>query len=226
MIRLLQVFLLLTVVCPLAFAAEPSSCGIDLLASFPGPDKKVVWKSFSEDPKTKLGDVWTLTDGVLICKGTPKGYIHTTQDYADFVLKLEWRWPKDKKPGKGGVLLRTTGKNKIWPKCLEAQINVGDAGDFWGLAGYEFTGPAERFKSLEHPQFGKLRNLKKTEAVEKPAGQWNTYEIVAKGDVVTLKINGRTVNRATGCEVEPGKILLTSEGDEIHFRNVRLIPIK
>jgi hypothetical protein len=44
--------------------------------------------------------------------------------------------------------------------------------------------------------------------------------------VVTLEINGQEVNRATGCDVVPGKICLTAEGDEIHFRNVRLSPIK
>ena len=61
--------------------------------------------------------------------------------------------------------------------------------------------------------------------MEKPAGQWNQYEITADGDTVTLTINGKVVNRATGCDVVPGKILLTAEGDEIHFRNVRVRPI-
>ena len=183
------------------------------------------WKAFSEDPDAQTGDVWKLTaDGVLVCAGTPKGYIYTEKDYTDFVLSLEWRWPPGK-PGRGGVLLRTTGEHKIWPKSLEAQINVGDAGDFWGLAGYPLVGPAERMKTLDSPKFGRLTNLKKTAAVEKPPGEWNTYKIIAQGDTVTLVVNGQTVNKATGCEVVPGKICLTAEGNEIHFRNVRLAPI-
>ncbi|MHC4355006.1 MAG: 3-keto-disaccharide hydrolase, partial [Planctomycetota bacterium] len=68
--------------------------------------------------------------------------------------------------------------------------------------------------------FGKLTNVKKIKALEKPAGQWNTYEIVAEGDTVTLIINGEQVNKATGCDLDAGKICLTSEGDEIHFRNM------
>ncbi len=40
-----------------------------------------------------------------------------------------------------------------------------------------------------------------------------------------MKINGRIVNKATGCETTPGKICLTAEGDEIHFRNVQLTPV-
>ncbi len=184
------------------------------------------WKFFAEDPQAKPGDVWTLSaDGVLACRGKPKGYLATEKDYTDYTLRLEWRWPKGK-PGSGGVLLRMTGPDKIWPKCLEAQINAGSAGDFWGLDGYELTGPADRSKSLTHPQFGKLTNVGKTAAVEKPVGEWNQYEIAVRGDTVVLSINGREVNRATRCDVVAGKILLTAEGDEYFFRNVELIPVE
>jgi len=180
------------------------------------------WKAFHEPPGTATGRVWKLSaDGELVCRGTPRGYLYTEKDYADFVLRVEWRWPQGK-PGKGGVLIRQTGPGKIWPKSLEAQINAGDAGDFWGLDGYRLAGPAERFKSLAHPQFGSLANLKRTVTVERPAGEWNQYEIRAAGDTVTLLVNGRQVNRATGCEPASGKICLTAEGSEIFYRNVML----
>jgi hypothetical protein len=45
------------------------------------------------------------------------------------------------------------------------------------------------------------------------------------GDRVTLKVNGEVVNEGWGAEVRPGKIALQSEGGEIHFRNIRLIPL-
>ncbi len=181
------------------------------------------WKFFAETPGTKPGDVWKLeSGGVLRCRGTPKGYLATEKDYTDFTLRLEWRWPAGK-PGNGGVLLRKTGPDKIWPKSLEAQINAGQAGDFWGLDGFRLSGPAEQSKSLTHPQFGQLTNVAKAATMEKPAGQWNRYEIVARGGVVTLSINGREVNQATGCDAVPGKICLTAEGDEYYFRNVEII---
>ena len=182
------------------------------------------WKSYHQDG-AKTTNVWSVdAAGVLHCKGTPLGYLYTEKDYSDFVLELDYRWPEGAEPGKGGVLIRKTGPDKIWPKSLEAQINVGDAGDFWGLDGYRLDGPEDRKKSLEHPQFGKLTNLKKTAAVERPAGQWNHYKIVADGSTVTLEINGQVVNRATDCETAPGRILLTAEGSPIEFRNVRLSP--
>jgi hypothetical protein len=200
---------------------------IDLLKPSGQRGRVIVWKAFHEDPAAKLEDVWQFRgDGVLTCKGTPKGYIYFENPFDDYLLTLEWRWPPEKGPGRGGVLLRMTGGHCIWPKSLEAQINAGDAGDFWGLMGYQLNGPEDRLTQLEHDQFGRLTNVKKTAAVEKPAGEWNRYQIRVEGDVVTLTINGTVVNRATECEVVRGRICLTSEGDPIHFRNVRLTPIK
>jgi hypothetical protein len=205
-------------------AAEGDRPGseIDLLAAPAGAGDLAAWKYFGEDPQSKRGDVWQLKEGVLICKGSPRGYLYTAQSYTDFVLKLQWRIPAAAKPHCGGVLVRMSGPNKIWPKSLEAQINHPDAGDFWGLDGYRLDGPAARKKTLEHKQFGALTNLKKAEEAERPLGQWNQYEIVAVGGTVTLKINGREVNQATGCDVAAGPICLTAEGNEIHFRNVKL----
>ena len=207
-----------------AGAAEGCGSEIDLLCPSALSSKSGVWKAFSEDPQAKMSDVWEIGKDAVICRGTPNGYIRTQKDYTNFVLTLEWRRPAGKKPGRGGVLIRTTGKDQIWPKSLEAQLNAGGAGDFWGLIGYRLTGPADRLRTIEHDQFGTLTNLKKTEDAEKPVGEWNEYKIVAAGDTVTLWINGREVNKATGCDVVAGKICLTSEGDEIHFRNVRLRP--
>jgi hypothetical protein len=195
---------------------SPNQKTSDLLENMPAK-----WTHYLADPNVTMQDVWQLKDGALICKGTPLGYLYTKEAYDNFVLKLEWRWP-DKTPGKGGVLIRMTGEHKIWPKSLEAQINVNDAGDFWGLDGYGFSGDADRRKTLPHDIYGELTHLKKTEALEKDPGQWNTYEIHAQGDTVTLIINGKQVNQATQCPTNAGKICLTSEGNEIHFRNISL----
>ncbi|MHC1764404.1 MAG: family 16 glycoside hydrolase [Verrucomicrobiia bacterium] len=186
---------------------------------FPG------WNSFLETPGTKTGDVWSLgPDGVLICRGSPKGYLYTEADYTDFVLSFEWRYPAGAAQSNGGVLVRMTGEHSIWPRSLEFQLNMGQAGDFWGLRGYEFSGPAERLKVIPTSPFGALRHLPRTSTKEGPPGEWNHFEGVVEGEKVTQKVNGIVVNEATACEVVPGKILLTAEGQEIHFRNLRLLP--
>ena len=134
--------------------------------------------------------------------------------------------PQHLEPGNGGVLIRMTGEHTIWPVSLEAQLNAGNAGDFWGLAGYRLSGPSERMRTIDHREFGKLTNLKKIKALENPQGEWNTYEIIAEGATVTLIINGEEVNRAAGCDINPGRICLTSKGSEIQFRNVLVTPGK
>ena len=101
-------------------------------------------------------------------------------------------------------------------------MNVGSEGDFVGLVGYEFTGPADRLTTMQHDQFGKLTFLSKAEPLAKPPGQWNTMKIVVKGTKATIELNGKLVNTATDCDVVAGPILLTAENDPIQFRNILL----
>ena len=225
--RVICCLFVVSCLCGRALPAEKNAEGTALFPMAVVNGCPVTWISISEVPGTALDDVWQIDDdGTVVCKGNPKGYIRTEQDFQDFVLTLEWQRPLGKAPGRGGVLIRTTGKDKIWPKSLEAQLNAGGAGDFWGLDGYRLSGPNERLKSLTHETFGVLTNLKKTQDSEKPVGEWNEYRIVADGATVTLFINGRQVNQATGCDVVSGTICLTAEGDAIHFRNVRLKLLK
>lgn len=194
----------------------------NLLRDEDGAPSLDCWLCYHGEPIKDMADVWQIEDGILTCKGVPKGYLYTKKKYTDFALKLQWRWVPDTKPGRGGVLFRMTGEHKVWPKSLEAQINSGGEGDFVGLVGFELSGPAERSSSMEHDVFGKLTFVKKAKPLAKPPGQWNDYEIIAKGGKVTLHLNGQQVNQATDCDVVAGPILLTAEGNPIQFRNIEL----
>ena len=54
------------------------------------------WDVYSSDPDTPDKDVWSLSRGVLVCQGKPLGYLITKEEFSDFVLRLEWRWPRGK----------------------------------------------------------------------------------------------------------------------------------
>lgn len=165
----------------------------------------------------KMEDVWSVEHGVLICKGNPAGYIKTVKDYTNFVLKLQWRFnPVTRQAGNSGVLFRQVGPDEVWPKSIEAQLHSGNAGDFWNIGGFTMTTDPERTRG---------RNTKKTHGNEFPVGQWNEYEIIADGGDITLIVNGEVVNRASAAAEVPGRICLQSEGAEIHFRHIRLIPL-
>jgi hypothetical protein len=57
---------------------------------------------------------------------------------------------------------------------------------------------------------------------EKTAGEWNTMEVVCKGNTIEVYINGVLQNRGTNVSVSQGSICLQSEGKDIEFRNVFL----
>lgn len=201
------------------------------------------WRSFHETPGTKTSDVWRLAaepgqdfasarvgykdddgDGpVLLCKGTPRGYLYTERDYTNVIISLEWRYPAGTTNGRGGALVRMTGQDAIWPRCLEFQFNQGGAGDFWAIRDFPISGPLTQ--TITNATLGILRHVKRSSDVEEPAGDWNQFEGIIDGDRATQKLNGRTVSEATGCEIVGGKILLTSEGSAIEFRNIRITPL-
>lgn len=200
---------------------EPSKPADKEIKLFNGKDLSG-WDYYLADPNAKMEDVWSVDkeQGILICKGSPPGYIYTKKEYTNFILKLEWRWAPGKQPGNSGVLLRVHGEHKIWPRSIEAQLMYMNAGDFWLIDG----APLETDPEYIDKNAPRHRWRKKT--AEKPAPEWNEYEIIVNGDRITLKVNGEVVNEGWGAEVRPGKIALQSEGGEIHFRNIRLIPLE
>jgi len=68
--------------------------------------------------------------------------------------------------------------------------------------------------------------VSKAKDAEKKPGEWNKAQVTVDGGTITVVVNGEEVNKATDCDVIAGHIGLQSEGGEVHFRNVRLTPIK
>ncbi len=184
------------------------------------------WTAFSVDEGTKMEDVWSVKDGLLVCKGTPNGYLASKEKYANFRLLVEWRWAPSGKPGNSGVLMRLSGPlDMMLPKCVEAQLKHESAGDMYGFQGFKIDGK-DKFEIPDHKLGGHLSGLKKTASSENEPGEWNKYIITMNDGTATLVVNGTEVNSATGCDVVAGPIALQSEGGEIHFRTVRIFPIK
>lgn len=200
-----------------AFAEEER----DATALFNGKDL-TGWTWVSSKEGVKADEVWTVKDGVLSCTGNPPGYIRTEKDdYANYMLELEWRFPEGTPGGNSGVLLHTSkpGEIGIWPKSLEAQLHHQNAGDVWVIGETcEIENAAERVKGRRH--------LNTSDGDEKPIGEWNKYRILCKGDTITLEVNGKEVNKITKCSATKGAICLQSEGAPIEFRNISLRPAR
>jgi hypothetical protein len=175
------------------------------------------WKAIVPDAakaNMKPEGVWSVKDGILICKGNPVGYIRTEKDYKNYILRVEWRFnPVTKQAGNSGVLVRMVGEDKVWPKSVEAQLQSGQAGDFWNIGDFKMTAAKDRTNG---------RNTKRTHTAERPVGEWNEYEIIVNHGEIILKVNGEEVNRAMDVDEVGGKICLQSEGAEIQFRRITL----
>lgn len=121
--------------------------------------------------------------------------------------------------GKGncGVLLRTVGPDKVWPRSIEAQGQYRAMGDIWNI---------DKFPMQVAPARTRGRHTRKLHPTnEKEVGGWNEYEIyLNKGDL-RIYVNGLLQNAATACWETPGKICLQSEGSPVEFRNIVLLPI-
>jgi hypothetical protein len=167
--------------------------------------------TFSSD---EMKGTWSVRDGVLVDKGSPAGYIRTTEDYTNYVLRLQLRHVT---AGNGGVLLRMVGPDKVWPRSIEAQGQSGSLGDIWNI---------DEFPMKTDPSRTSGRHTRKMHpSNEKPLGEWNEYEITLDGGNLEIRVNGLVQNTATECWEVPGKICLQSEGAHMEFRNIVLIPI-
>jgi len=118
------------------------------IALFNGKDLSG-WTYYLVEPDVKMADVWSVRNGLLICKGEPMGYIATKEKYTNFKLTVEWRWAPGKKAGNSGVLMRITGEPRALPKCTEAQLQSGKAGDIYGFHGFQVKGDAARSGRLK-----------------------------------------------------------------------------
>lgn len=194
----------------IATAAEP-------VALFNGRDLDG-WTFDLIDPKVKPEEVWSVQDGILVCKGRPPGVIRTLKDFSDYELRIEWRWAPGGKPGNSGLLVHASKPREmhIWPKSLEVQLGSGNAGDFWMIG--------ESVTVADSTPMGR-RWLKRQESTEKPPGEWNTMRVRCKGDQITVWVNDVLMNEGTALSATKGAICLQSEGGEIHFRKVELTPI-
>ena len=177
------------------------------------------WVSHLQDNAPADG-TWSVKDGLLTCTGKPNGYLRTAHAYTQYRFTVEWRFTK---PGNTGVVVHMTPPEAIWPKSIECQGMHKNQGDFYFWRGATLSGGTE----LKDKKTGKTRGFrlgKQTDA-EKPAGEWNTFTTVCDGNTVTILVNDKEVNKATGTNLTEGFIGLQSEGGAFEVRRCTLEPL-
>ncbi len=202
-----------TTTAPAAAAATPSA-KVEL---FNGKDL-TGWTSFLKGG-TPAAETWSVKDGLLACTGKPNGFLRTEKSYKQYKFTVEWRFTK---PGNTGVVVHMTAPDAIWPKSIECQGMNKSQGDF-----YFWSGATSKEGVAMKAKDGTVRGYRivKQLDAEKPAGEWNTFTTICDKDTVTILVNGKEVNKATGTNLSEGFIGLQSEGGAFEVKRCTLEPL-
>jgi len=172
------------------------------------------WVFTLKDPAVDPAGVFAVKDGVIHISGDPFGYMRTKEQYGDYKLHLEWRWPAE--ATNSGVFIHAQEPDAIWPASIECQLYAGNAGDFICMSGTDMNERTDKSTKVV---------AKKASSNEKPVGQWNTMEVTCKGNTIEVYVNGTLQNKGTGVTLSKGSICLQSEGKDIEFRNIFLVKL-
>lgn len=177
--------------------------------------------------------------------------IETNTEYQNYRISLEYKWgekkfgPRLELVRDAGLLYHKHGENPLdWPRSVESQIQEGDTGDLWAISTRassailpetsRYAPPADGGVPVtvgEYEGFGRIRHGALNELPE-----WNTLEVIVRGDAATHVVNGFINMRATDLKrwdsakaawvrLDRGKIALQAEAAEIYYRNIRIRPL-
>lgn len=175
------------------------------------------WEVFTS-PAVAIGDVAQINaEGVITIAGQPSGYISTRDGYQNFRLHAEWRWPL--KPGNSGVLIYIASgpKDRVWPLSLQIQTKYKFSGDLLPMAGATFAEDLSSPPGSATPVKAKMQDDS-----EKPAGEWNSCDIVSMNGAVEVSINGVVQNRISKSVPYSGRVGFQLEGTVFELRNVQI----
>lgn len=157
-------------------------------------------------------DTWQEVEGVIVCSGEPKGYLHSRTPFGNFTLRGEYRFmPQDataEPPPNTGFMIHIQEPHKIWPRSLEVQ------GRFDQMCSIKSNGGVPALTIEDDPAA--------RESARKPVGEWNAVEIVSKDGALTATLNGQLICTSQPGELTEGLIGLQSELFEVHFRRLRI----
>jgi hypothetical protein len=191
------------------------------LVSPSGALSLAAWELVSVPP-LPITDVCAAKDGgVVAVSGTPTSYIATRDSFRNYRLHAEWRWSG--KPGNSGVLLHISSgpKDRQWPICYQVQLKNTAVGDLLPMAGATFGEPLSTPAGAATP----LLNRAGPDS-ERPAGEWNTCDIICREDTIEVVINGVVQNRVTRCALTEGRVGFQLEGTPFELRNVSITPLR
>jgi len=142
-----------------------------------------------------IGDAtWTLVDGAVEGDGEA-GFLVTAESFSDFQLTFEF-WIGEN--SNSGVFIRCSDQEQVGIDT-SYEVNIADA--------------------IENQDFrsGAIVRVMAPSQTVKTAGKWNTYDITARGDKLTVILNGITTADAEDDQFSSGVIALQHRTGLVKF---------
>ena len=164
---------------------------------------------------------YEVVDGAIRCKDGHGGILHTTDEYANFVVRLEFRVPPS---GNNGLAIRTDGTgDPAYVAMCELQVLDSEHSDYAKLDARQYHGSA----------YGMIPAAR---GFQRPAETWNFQEVTIDGSKVKVELNGNmilngdlsTVTEYMANSPHPGKertsgfFGFAGHSDPVSFRNVKI----
>src|SRR2546423_2613491 len=124
----------------------------------------------------KRGDGYGATNGVIYCARGGGGNLLTEKEFSDFVLRLDYKL----EPGSNnGVGIRAPFEGDAAYAGMEIQVLDDKAPKHADIKPWQFN--------------GSVYNIVPARNGTPKIGEWNSYEITAKGRKIKVVLNGRTI---------------------------------
>ncbi|MFM2095984.1 MAG: hypothetical protein RIS70_3108 [Planctomycetota bacterium] len=164
---------------------------------------------------------YEVVDGAIRCKKGAGGVLHTKDEYADYVARMEIRIPAG---GNNGLAIRYPGDgDTAYVGMCELQVLDNESPQYAKLDARQYHGSAYGMAAAKR---GFLR----------PAGEWNFQEVTIKGSTIKVELNGTVILDTDLSKIteylanspHPGKTRTTGffgfagHGDAVEFRNVKI----
>ena len=159
------------------------------------------------DHWNRLGEAnWTVVDGIVQADkkvGEGSAFLVSKNVYTDFQLRVEF-WVDT--AANSGIFIRCTDPHKI-STATGYEVNIFD------------TRPEPSYGT------GAIVNVAKVDPMPKAGGQWNTFEITAKGPQLTVILNGTKTVEVQDSQFASGPLALQYGAGVVKFRKVEIKPL-
>ncbi len=143
------------------------------------------------DAENKSGKGYQVENGVLFSTKDDGGNLYTEKEYSDFAFRFEFRLTEN---ANNGIGIRAPLSGDAAYVGMEIQV-LDDGGSM-----YTKLDPGQYHGSI-------YQDVPAKRGFQKPVGEWNSEEIVAKGRHVTITLNGTKIVDANLDDVKDEAIL-------------------